>query len=223
MKHFRQLLIPLIVLGALAFSLAGVALAREMTTSDFFHAVQDKEVEFIGTVEAINGDIWTVNGRTLIVPSSAEIKDTIVVGQIVTVEASLAADGTLTAREVKLASLDHTNPNDDLEEDSNSNEDMEENSNDDIDDDVFENDNEDTSDSELDDDSGNSNDQEYDDDNANPHSHVDGNSGQNNNSGSYHDDDDDHEGGKHEGGEHGGGGHGGGNHEGDHGGDDGDD
>jgi len=55
MKPLNRVLIPLIVLAALALSIAGVALAREMTSSDIFH-LRDQEVEFTGTVEAIDGN-----------------------------------------------------------------------------------------------------------------------------------------------------------------------
>ncbi len=60
------------------------------------------KVEFVGTVESMDGDTWTVDGQAVVV-TFAEIKDAIQVGDLVKVEAYLQADGTLRADEIKLA------------------------------------------------------------------------------------------------------------------------
>ena len=104
MKSLRRFILPLFVLAALALSVAGVAFAREGTVSNIL-GVRDQEVEFTGVVQAMNGNTWTVDGRTFVVDISTEIKDTIAVGQTVKVHARMAADGSLTAREIELADL----------------------------------------------------------------------------------------------------------------------
>jgi hypothetical protein len=58
--------------------------------------------EFSGQVTATNADSWAVGGMTFRITSSTEIKDSIVVGDFLNIEASVATDGTMTALEVEL-------------------------------------------------------------------------------------------------------------------------
>ncbi len=69
-------------------------------------APEANKVEFTGTVEAIAADMWTIDGKQIAVNAGTEIKGTIVVGDMVKVEAVVATDGSLTAVEIKLASFD---------------------------------------------------------------------------------------------------------------------
>lgn len=119
MRSLRRLILPLFVLAALALSVAGVAFARESTVSNIF-GVRDREVEFTGTVQAIVGNTWTVNGRTFVVDVSTEIKGTIAVGQMVKVHARMAADGSLTASEIEMAGMpgiEDANANENMDDD----------------------------------------------------------------------------------------------------------
>lgn len=61
------------------------------------------KVEFTGAVEAMAADMWTIGGKQVAVNADTEIKGTIVVGDMVKVEAVAATDGSLTALEIKLA------------------------------------------------------------------------------------------------------------------------
>jgi len=59
--------------------------------------------EFTGIVEAINGDSWQVSGQTFGFTSQTEVKDNIVVGDMVKVHYLKNADGSMTATEIELA------------------------------------------------------------------------------------------------------------------------
>src|SRR5690606_41500633 len=61
------------------------------------------EREFFGTVEAMNGSVWTVSGQQVTIGSGTEIKGNITNGSQGKVHATLQADGTLLAREIELA------------------------------------------------------------------------------------------------------------------------
>jgi hypothetical protein len=61
------------------------------------------EMEFTGTVVSIDPTAWVVGDRTLAVTDATEIKDAIVVGDMVKVHAQPQPDGSLTAREIELA------------------------------------------------------------------------------------------------------------------------
>jgi uncharacterized OB-fold protein len=63
----------------------------------------DNGDEFTGIVEAINGDSWMVSGQTFAFTSQTEVKDNIVVGDMVKVHYLKNADGSMTATEIELA------------------------------------------------------------------------------------------------------------------------
>lgn len=65
---------------------------------------QANEVEFRGTVSAINGNVYVVDGITVV--ATGEIKGTIAVGDTVKVHGVKQADGTVWAREIELAGGD---------------------------------------------------------------------------------------------------------------------
>lgn len=69
------------------------------------------EMEFVGTVEAINPTSWVVAGRTLALTAATEIKGAISVGSLVKVHAWEDANGGFVLREVELASDDDLNEN----------------------------------------------------------------------------------------------------------------
>jgi hypothetical protein len=61
------------------------------------------EVEFVGAVVSIGTDSWVVGDQTLALTPETEIKDAIVVGDMVKVHALTGTDGSFTAREIELA------------------------------------------------------------------------------------------------------------------------
>ncbi len=60
------------------------------------------EFEFLGIVESMASDRWTISGQEVLITSETKINDTIVVGNPVKVEALVAADGSLTASQIEL-------------------------------------------------------------------------------------------------------------------------
>jgi hypothetical protein len=70
------------------------------------------ENEFYGTVTAIDGNIYTIDDQQVIINENTEVKNSIQVGDVVKVHAWTAADGSLTAREIELASADETSGDD---------------------------------------------------------------------------------------------------------------
>ena len=193
MKPRFRFLLPLLVIAALALSAAGVAFGREITNFDFFKTRD--EIEITGMLEDVDGTTWTVDGQVISVPVSAEIKGTIFVGQVVKIHASMGADGTLTAREVELATLDDVNDNsfDDNANDNFDDDDVDDNANDNSDDDDVDDNANDNDDDEWDDDNANDNsdDDEWDDDNANDNSDDDSDDNSNDNDDDSDEDDDD--------------------------------
>lgn len=58
---------------------------------------------FVGAVEAISGNQWTIGGQTFIVTNASEFSASLVVGDLVKVELIPNPDGTFTIREMKVA------------------------------------------------------------------------------------------------------------------------
>ena len=61
------------------------------------------EMEFTGAVVSMDASAWVVGERTVAITEATEIKDAIVVGDMVKVHALPQSDGSLTAREIELA------------------------------------------------------------------------------------------------------------------------
>ena len=61
-------------------------------------------VEFRGTLSAINGNVLTINGMTVTISATTEIKGTLKVGDMVKVEGFRATDNTVQAQEIKIVS-----------------------------------------------------------------------------------------------------------------------
>lgn len=76
----------------------GTFVAREVELA----VGDDGELEMFGTVQALTATTVTINGQVIDI-SLAEMKDALAVGSFVKVHFSMAADGTLVAREVELA------------------------------------------------------------------------------------------------------------------------
>jgi len=88
--------------------------------------VQANEVAFMGTVEAISGDQWTISGQVVKIDPQTSIDPNIKVGDVVKVEGSVAQDGTVVAAKVEATVPDDTAGN------SNTGNDNGANTNDDI-------------------------------------------------------------------------------------------
>ncbi len=86
----------------------GSVVAREIEradkTRDPKSTQQAGEIEFTGTVSAINGNVFVVDGKTVTV--TGEIKGTIAVGDLVKVHGVTQADGSVVAREIEKAGSD---------------------------------------------------------------------------------------------------------------------
>jgi hypothetical protein len=78
------------------------------------------ENEFYGTVTAIDGDIYTIDDQQVITNENTEVNNSIQVGDVVKVHARSAADGSLTAREIELASADDVSGDDPSGDDNSS-------------------------------------------------------------------------------------------------------
>lgn len=87
----------------------GALTAREIEPAE--DEAEDKtesvgEFEFVGTVESIGPESWSVGGRTLAIAPGTEIKGQIAVGSPVKIHAVPQPDGTLLAREIEPAGTD---------------------------------------------------------------------------------------------------------------------
>lgn len=71
------------------------------------------ELEFVGEVEFISTDEWTIAGLSFVVNSSTEIKGSPAVGDTVKIHASLTTEGSLLAREIEPVEADNTFVEDD--------------------------------------------------------------------------------------------------------------
>ncbi len=84
-----------------------VAREIEIAGVDETYEDQDKgsdDDEFYGTVESMEGDVWTIGGKTVIVPGSSQMDDDISVGDFVEVHFVVDEDGNRVAVEVELES-----------------------------------------------------------------------------------------------------------------------
>jgi hypothetical protein len=129
MKSITRFLTPLFVLAVLAVSVVGVAFAREASEFEGSRANRSGEMEFTGTIDAMGAGAWTISGRAVAVSASTEVKGLLSVGQTVKVPAFVAADGTLTAREIEAAGVSVGDDNSNQAGDDNSNEAGDDNSN----------------------------------------------------------------------------------------------
>jgi hypothetical protein len=77
-------------------------------------------LEITGTLEAINGDQWTIGGKVFLVTPQTELKGSPVVGDTVKAEAMINPDGTLTATEIKKVAMDTLSDEDDGDDDDSS-------------------------------------------------------------------------------------------------------
>lgn len=73
--------------------------------------------EFKGTVSAINGSVWTINGKMVTIDSNTKIEDNPMVGDFVEVKVTVQSDGTLLALKIEKEDMENEN-NDENNEDN---------------------------------------------------------------------------------------------------------
>ncbi len=90
-----------------------------------------------GTLQAMNGNMWTIDGKDYVLGSDAEIHGNPQVGDMLKIEYYVASDGTMTITEAKVMDTMNSNSNDDDDDDHswNSNNNSNQNGYDDDDDD----------------------------------------------------------------------------------------
>ena len=91
---------------------SGMSLVEETSSSVSSFQVGD-EFEFVGTLESVDGDFWTVDGFTVVVSGLTEIKGIFEPGDRVKVEGTLQDDGSILARQIKSPDANSTSGVDD--------------------------------------------------------------------------------------------------------------
>jgi hypothetical protein len=88
-----------------------IKLAEESSPSTGDHT----EMEFEGIVESISPDNWIVGGQVFAITEQTEIEGTILVGDLVKIEAVVGTDGMITAHEIKLVKDENTSSDDETD------------------------------------------------------------------------------------------------------------
>jgi hypothetical protein len=91
----------LAILRLLQPELVATPVPQETETPSLVITPEPKEIKITGVVESITGNVWTIDGRQVIITGNTEFKDSISVGDCVQVHALLGANGSLTAREIE--------------------------------------------------------------------------------------------------------------------------
>jgi hypothetical protein len=152
--------------------------------------IQDVKVEFTGVVDALDGAILTVDGRTFVLTESTELQSAVSVGDAVRVQAAQQSDGALVAREVEVIPAASLNANLNGNDNANSNSNDDNANGNENEDNV--NDNANGNDNSNANSNANSNDDNDDGDNSNANSNQnDDGDNSNGNTNSNDDDDDD--------------------------------
>jgi len=90
-------------------SAAGTLLATEIETSTEPQIDEPPEAgdyEFVGVVTAMEAGTWTIDDKTVTITDQTEVKDAIILGDTVEVQAKVTIDGTIAAQEIKLSSTE---------------------------------------------------------------------------------------------------------------------
>ncbi len=107
----------------------GVLTAREIEPAHFND--MDDDDEFIGVVEAIEGNTWTISGQLFTVTAETEIEDDVQLGDMVEVEFETDSDGNIFVEEIELADDDDSDDDFDDDHDDSDDEDEEDDHDDD--------------------------------------------------------------------------------------------
>ena len=90
-------------------------------SDDHSNQLKGNAIEISGELTAMDGSTWIINGQTVLVTNTTELKGTLDIGVIVKVEGYLLADGSIEAREIKALVVDtngsYMNGSDDHEDD----------------------------------------------------------------------------------------------------------
>ncbi|MBI4762551.1 MAG: DUF5666 domain-containing protein [Chloroflexota bacterium] len=143
MNKSHRFLISVLLIGAYLLSACSGTLpsgaVRESGSADDTAGSQYTEVVFTGNVEAMDASQWTISGQVISV-EGASIDAGIQVGDIVKVEAKVAADGSILALKIEVASPDD-NANDNMNGNVNDNANDNDNMNGNVNDNANDNDN----------------------------------------------------------------------------------
>ena len=100
MKNIRTQLFSLLLLTSYLLAACGGALPAGVDIKPVSN--DSAQVEFAGTVDAIDGDQWTVNGQVFKVSGQTQFAANFKVGDAVKVSAEIGPDGAVTARDVQV-------------------------------------------------------------------------------------------------------------------------
>jgi len=106
MKAFKSLRAVILLIGILLS--ACTTAPKSQSTINASSAGSDKplsEVVFTGSIESMNSDQWVINGQTITVDSSTLQDGSFRVGDTVKVEARVASNGTVTAKNIESSSM----------------------------------------------------------------------------------------------------------------------
>jgi len=120
--------ISVALIGAYLLSACGGTLPQS-ASPEVAQKVQASEIVFTGIVEQISGDQWVVSGQAFTVDRAAVMDSGIAVGDIVKVEGTVSADGSVVAMTIESSTVAEDNSNSANSNDANSN--VNANSNDD--------------------------------------------------------------------------------------------
>lgn len=95
----------------------GVMVAETVKRKGDISAPGGTKIEFYGTIDSINGDVYMISGNTVNTDATTEIKGMPAVGDLVKVEGLLNADGTYLAYEIKPAVDPYKESEDDKDDD----------------------------------------------------------------------------------------------------------
>ena len=110
-KSFRFTLMSAALIGAYLLSACSGALPQPASNDGGTPKVLASEIVFTGIVEQINGDQWVVSGQAFKVDTAASLDSGIAVGDIVKVEGTVSADGSVVALTIETSIVSDDNSN----------------------------------------------------------------------------------------------------------------
>lgn len=110
MKIKNSVFLYAVVVFSLVLSACGTGLPQPGAT-DVSQKVLPREIVFSGIVEQINGNQWIVSGQAFTVDPAAAMDSNIAIGDIVKVEGTVSADGSVVALKVESSTVTDDNAN----------------------------------------------------------------------------------------------------------------
>lgn len=120
-KSFRFNVVSIALIGAYILSACGGTLPQSASNENGAPKVLASEIVFTGIVEQISGNQWVVSGQTITVDPAARMDAGIAVGDIVKVEGTVSADGSVVALTIETSAGTDDNSNTGNANDDNSN------------------------------------------------------------------------------------------------------